>query len=72
MADGISKNLSYVLYFILIISMAIAGWCLGKHLIDQEVGGAVIGLIIGAGVSWGFWKYGTPADSSSVTDDVSY
>ena len=48
MADG-SEMLTYLLYAVLVIVLAVAGWYIGNQWQYKEVG-AVVGGLIGAGI----------------------
>lgn len=48
MADG-SEMLTYLLYAVLVIVLAVAGWYIGNQWQYKEIGAAVGGLI-GAGI----------------------
>ena len=55
MADG-SEMLTYLLYAVLVVVLAVAGWYLGETFKYKEVG-AVVGGLLGVGIA--YWHSGT-------------
>ncbi len=50
MADG-SEMLTYLLYAVLVIVLAVAGWYIGNKWQYKEIG-AVVGGVVGAGIAY--------------------
>lgn len=63
MADG-SEMMTQILYILLIVVMAIAGWYMGIKY-DSKYIGAAIGALIGVGVVVAINNYNTSRYSSS-------
>jgi len=65
--DG-SDMLTYILYAVLVIVIAVAGWYIGK---SQDTAnentkamiGAGVGVLVGAGAVWGISAYNSPTTS---------
>jgi hypothetical protein len=61
MADG-SEMLTYLLYAVLVIVLAVAGWYIGNQWQYKEVG-AVVGGLIGVGIV--YWHSNSGSSSYS-------
>ena len=62
MADG-SEMLTYLLYAVLVIVLAVAGWYIGNQWQYKEIGAAV-GALIGAGI---VYFHASTSTSSTTT-----
>lgn len=63
MADG-SEMLSYLMYALLVIILAVAGWYIGKQWEYKEIG-AVIGALIGLALAYGIHSYNSEGSTMS-------